>query len=277
MRYRSVNDLDKAIRNKLHLIPKVDAVVGIPRSGMIAASLIALYLGKPLLTIDQITENYYYNFTNRIKMTDMINTVLVVDDSCNTGNCMKRVKNTLSLVEQIAFIYSAVYVTVDAIKQVDFYFEICDQLRVFEWNIMDHQVLHYACVDMDGVLCANPTTEQNDDGENYMEFLKTARPKFIPQHPIRAIVTCRLEKYREQTEAWLKEHGIKYDKLYMMDYPTAADRRRANNYTEYKASIYERTRSLLFIESEPFQAKEIYELVHHPVYCVGDNVFYGGC
>jgi len=32
-------------------------------------------------------------------------------------------------------------------------------------------------------------------------------------------VTCRLEKYREETEAWLDEHGVTYDNLVMMDHP----------------------------------------------------------
>ena len=141
---------------------------------------------------------------------------------------MKDVLNNLA--SQVKVFYAAIYVTEQAKQLVDFYFDECPLPRVFEWNIMDHIVLSNACVDMDGVLCRNPTPEENDDGEKYVKFIQTAKPLFIPQHKIKAIVTCRLEKYRELTEQWLKAHGVKYDKLYMMSYKTAAERRMANNY-----------------------------------------------
>lgn len=277
MNFRSINDLNKLIRAKLPYIPQVDAIIGIPRSGMIPASLIALYLGKPLYTVDQFYQGGYINFTERIKSNkpSIIKRVLVIDDSCNTGNCLRQVRDVLlKWSRSIEILYAAVYVTEQASKMVDFYFEICPLPRVFEWNIMDHIILSNSCVDMDGVLCIDPTREQNDDGEGYLEFIRTAKPLFIPQHKIKAIVTSRLEKYRKPTEQWLTDHNVKYDTLYMMDYKTAEERRKANKYGQYKAELYNATKATLFIESSKVQAEYIHDSTCKPVYCLEDGVFY---
>ena len=277
MNFRSIDDLNKLIKSRLPYIPQVDAIIGIPRSGMIPASLIALYLGKPLYTVDQFYQGGYINFTERIKShkPSIIKRVLVIDDSCNTGNCLRQVRDVLlKWSRSIEILYAAVYVTEQASKMVDFYFEICPLPRVFEWNIMDHDILARSCVDMDGVLCIDPTPEQNDDGDGYLEFIRTAKPLFTPQHKIKAIVTSRLEKYRKPTEQWLSDHKINYDTLYMMNYKTAEERRAANRYAEYKAELYENTKATLFIESEVWQAKSIHSKTFKPVYCLGNGAFY---
>lgn len=53
MRYISVAELDNTIRNNLHRIPHdVDFVIGIPRSGIIVASIISTLINVPLIDID---------------------------------------------------------------------------------------------------------------------------------------------------------------------------------------------------------------------------------
>ena len=50
--YRSFEDLARTIRSNIHKIPHdIDAVIGVPRSGMIPAYLIGLYLNKPVLSV----------------------------------------------------------------------------------------------------------------------------------------------------------------------------------------------------------------------------------
>ena len=255
--FRSIDDMSQTIKKRLHEIPDVDCVVGIPRSGMLPASMIALYLNKPLISLDQIGQPYFNNCTNRINLdcSKPITRCLVVDDSCSSGNALTTIKNQLfNRFMDVQFIYAAVYVLESSKKYVDFWFEVCEHLRLFEWNIMDHSVLLNSCMDLDGVLCPDPTIEQNDDGAKYMKFLKEVKPRYIPQHEIKAIVACRLEKYRTETEDWLKRHGIKYEKLYMMNYPDAASRLRDGNHFKYKADIYNNTKTVLFYESSAFQA-----------------------
>jgi uncharacterized HAD superfamily protein len=69
-------------------------------------------------------------------------------------------------------------------------------------------LLKYCCVDIDGVLCLDPTDCQNDDGAAYEKFLEEAVPMLAPTRPIGALVTSRLEKYRGLTEKWLAKHVI---------------------------------------------------------------------
>ena len=62
---------------------------------------------------------------------------------------------------------------------VDYFFEIVDYPRFFQWNIMNHSILQKTCMDIDGVLCADPTPEENDDGEKYRHFLLNARNRAV--------------------------------------------------------------------------------------------------
>lgn len=51
--YRSIVDMNNIIVKNLQKLPHdIDLVVGIPRSGMLPANLIALYLNKPFTDID---------------------------------------------------------------------------------------------------------------------------------------------------------------------------------------------------------------------------------
>lgn len=277
--FRSISDMDMLIREHVAVIPKVDCVVGIPRSGMLPATLIALYMGKPLLTLEQLWHTTTHNYSSRIMLNNNIRSVLIVDDSCDSGNALSKVKASLhsmgNFIGSLDITYGAVYVTERGKKHVDFYLEQVEQPRVFEWNILDHNIIQRACVDIDGVLCVNPTKEENDDGKKYLEFISTAMPLFIPHYPIHSIVSCRLEKYRPQTEEWLKDHHVQYHNLFMMDVADAETRRKIGGYGEFKAKIYkEQENTELFIESEPFQAELINVISHKPVYCVSTNTFY---
>ncbi len=53
MNYRTIADLSNLIRTNLYKIPHdIDVVVGVPRSGMLPATMIALYLNKRLSDIN---------------------------------------------------------------------------------------------------------------------------------------------------------------------------------------------------------------------------------
>ena len=53
MQYRTFSDLSTLIRRNIHRVPHdIDIIVGIPRSGMIPAYMIALYLNKRVTDID---------------------------------------------------------------------------------------------------------------------------------------------------------------------------------------------------------------------------------
>lgn len=283
MNFITVAELNKDIINNLYKIPRdIDVVVGVPRSGMLAATLIALYLNKPLSDLDSFGEKRLYslgmskNVSGCVTQFDKVRKALVIEDSSSTGRSIKRAKEKLKEVEQyIECIYMAAYVCKETESMVDISFRKVEQPRVFEWNFMQHGFLKTACVDIDGVLCIDPSSEENDDGEKYRKFIREAKPKYIPTAEIGWIVTSRLEKYRENTEEWLQRQGIIYDHLYMMNVESAEKRRRLGNHAKFKAEIFKNAKGAMwFIESEKEQAEEIAKLTGKAVFCVGSERFF---
>lgn len=234
-------------------------VIGIPRSGMLIASIIAEWLNIPLGTITNSGKSIVLMGGEKCKPQDKIKgKILVVDDSINWGKTINKIKQLFKQKNDFKFYYGALYYTKQSKQFIDYGFKEVKQPRVFEWNLFHHPILTLSCVDIDGVLSEDPTDEQNDDGPKYLKFLKEVKPKYIPTFKIHTLVTCRLEKYRKVTENWLKKYNIKYKRLIMMDYPTKDDRMKANEYIKYKADVYRKaTETILFIESEGWQAEGI--------------------
>jgi orotate phosphoribosyltransferase len=198
--------------------------------------------------------------------------ILVVDDTVYTGNEMTDTQSMIDDLNLSADVYyGAVYVDDGSERFVDTYAQTLAFPRVFEWNMMHHDFLTESCVDMDGILCRDPTPEENDDGPKYREFIRTVDPICVPSVKIGKIVTCRLEKYRSETAAWLTEHGIEYDELVMMKYPDKATRVAAGNHGEYKAEVYQTADAKLFIESSHSQARTIATQTSKPVYSKEQN------
>ncbi len=245
-------------------------IVGVPRSGMLPANLLSLYLNRPYTDIHSFLNGHIYKAGARSQFFDIseFKKILVVDDSIASGSAMVEVKESLKHLESKFDIkYCAVYIIAGKEKMVDYFFEIVPLPRYFQWNILNHTSLEKACFDIDGVLCADPLPEQNDDGSKYIDFILNAPPLFIPGSKIGTIVTSRLEKYRKETETWLKANNIKYNELVMLDLPNMEARQRANNHGDHKANAYMSKPYVLFVESEYHQAVEINRLSKKPVLC----------
>ncbi len=271
MNYRNIADLNKIILERLNILPRdFDLIVGIPRSGMLPANLLALYLNKPYTDIHSFINGHIYKAGARSQFFDMkeFRKILVVDDSIASGAAMEESRKNLShLSSGFDIKYCAVYVIPGKEKTVDYFFEILPLPRYFQWNILNHTTLEKACFDIDGVLCVDPAPEQNDDGEKYREFILNAPPLFIPGSRIGTIVTSRLEKYRKETETWLLCNKVKYDNLVMLDLPDMESRQRSNSHASHKAREYGSRPYVLFVESDPYQAREINRITGKPVLC----------
>jgi len=271
MNYRNITDLNNIILKRLHIIPRdFDLIVGVPRSGMLPANLLSLYLNRPYTDIHSFLNGHIYKAGARSQFFDIseFKNILVVDDSIASGSAMLEVKESLKHLESKFNIkYFAVYIIPGKEKMVDYFFEIVPLPRYFQWNILNHTTLEKACFDIDGVLCADPLPEQNDDGPKYIDFILNAPPLFIPGSKIGTVVTSRLEKYRKETETWLQANNIKYNDLVMLDLPNMEARQRANNHGDHKAKAYMAKPYVLFVESEYHQAVEINRLSKKPVLC----------
>jgi uncharacterized HAD superfamily protein len=274
MNYRNIADLNQIILQRLHVIPRdIDLIVGVPRSGMLPANLLALYLNRPYTDIHSFMNGHIYKAGARGQFFDAkeFKNILVVDDSVASGSALNECKENLKhLSTQFNIRYCAVYVVPGKEKVVDYYFETVPLPRYFQWNILNHTTLEKACFDIDGVLCVDPLSEQNDDGEKYRDFLLNAAPLFIPGSKIGTIVTSRLEKYRPETETWLKKYNIKYNDLVMLDLPDMEARQKANNHGSHKAKTYSSKHYVLFVESDYGQAIEINRITKKPVLCTAN-------
>lgn len=271
--YRSFEDLNKAILQSLHKFPHdIDLVVGIPRSGMLPANLIALYLNKPYTDIDSFIDGRIYGCGNRGQFIDksISKTILVVDDSICTGNALSKAKDKLShLIEKndFTFYFSAIYSSPEAKEKIDIFCEIVELPRIFQWNLFHHSsFLPQSFCDIDGVLCPNPPID--DDGDQYINYIKNAPPLYIPTIEIDTLISCRLEKYRAITEKWLKQNNVKYKRLILLNLPSKEARTKWHKHGEYKGTLYKESNAILFIESSLWEAQTIQKISQKPVFCI---------
>jgi len=271
MNYRNIADLNDIILKRISILPKdFDLIVGIPRSGMLPANLIALYLSKPFTDIHSFVNGHIYKSGERGQYIDVkrFKRILIVDDSIASGSAMEKAKELIKTVSaDFEINLCAIYVVPGKVKMVDYYFEEVALPRYFQWNILHHSTLEKACFDIDGVLCIDPTEDQNDDGPIYTDFVLNAKPLFIPSCKIGTLVTSRLEKYRKETETWLDKNNVKYSKLVMLDLPNKEARQKLNNHAKHKANTYKDISYNLFFESSLNQAIEINRITGKPVFC----------
>ncbi|GAB7552382.1 phosphoribosyltransferase family protein [Novosphingobium sp. 11B] len=273
MHFRSINDLYRDVWRGLSRLPQdIDLVVGVPRSGMLPASMVALARNLPLADIDGFAEGRLLSsgHTRREEGTaSWFAHVLVIDDSCRTGASIQEARAKLAHLD-CRITFAAVYGVPGKSGGADFVFETVPEPRVFEWNVLHHPIVSRSCFDIDGVLCVDPTERENDDGARYLNFLASAVPLHRPRREIAMLVTSRLEKYRAPTEDWLDRHGVRYGQLRMLDLPDAAARRRLRAHGSFKAEVYREAACDLFVESELPQARDIARLSGKPVLSLQD-------
>lgn len=278
LNFRTVDDLNLAIVQQLHNLRqlKIDLIVGIPRSGMIPASLIATHLQLPFTDVEGYNSNRYYGKNKKLtvstKIPDRALQILLVDDTINTGNAMRSVLKKLKKNNDNIIKFAVYGSPKNKLEDIDFVCENCPLPRVFQWNIWKHDRAKYWATDMDGVLCRDPTKKENDKGLKLENFYKNADPKFLFTKPVRYIITSREDRFRKVTEDWLYNHNIAYKKLIMKPTGSAG----GNNFNaKYKLQIIQSLADIeMYIESEPAQAKIISQSINVPVWCTDNQTLY---
>ncbi|MCS7306061.1 MAG: hypothetical protein NZ602_13275, partial [Thermoguttaceae bacterium] len=282
MHYRNIATLTSQLAQWWDRLPQdIELIVGIPRSGLLVANLLALFRNLPVADLEGFLQGRLLASGRRCPDVDRANflaqprTVLVVDDSILSGDSLAKARQTIQQAHLPHRIYyAAVYVAPDRTQEVDFYCELVPPPVAYEWNLLHHPVLQEACVDIDGVLCRNPTPEEDDDGPRYEQFLREVHPLCIPSVPIGCLVTSRLEKYRELTEQWLAHWQIPYRRLEMLPLEDAAARTAFTAQAAFKAAVFRQMGEQLFIESSFQQAQEIAYLSRGPVLCIETQQIY---
>lgn len=251
----------------------LSAIAGIPRSGMLPASILATLLHLPLFSLCRQRGLIPIGHGKRLhEAQHSAGPLLVIDDSVNSGKAMWQARQTLlSAALQVAPLFAAVYCRPESIGCLDYYARLAPLPHLFEWNLCNCLQAKGIAFDFDGVLCDDFSGHEEHE-EEYLAFLETARPRWLPRrHPVPLIVTARLEKYRPQTEAWLRRHRIEVRQLVMGPWRDLHERRRAFRAGPYKGAAYLATQCSLFIESDERQAAEIFEHTGRPVLCAASG------
>lgn len=287
MKYVTLSDLMRTLRTQFYKVPHdVDFVLGVPRSGILAAVPLAEWLNVPCTDVDSFCAGATPTGGRRLAFhADSGRSrkrVLVVDDTIFTGGSMAAVREKLRPFTDCEFIYMAVYLE-GPCTDVDVWLEdIRGQtgpecsFALYEWNIFHHtlRIMTRCLYDLDGVLCVEPPDER--DTASYERYLPEAVPLFVPTQEIGGIVSYRLRKYEDVTRQWLDVHHVRYNALTMYDAESYEER--ANGYkspAHYKAEAYRmRPDALLFVESSDWQSREIARMTGRPVLCIESNKMY---
>jgi len=271
MNFRTYEDMNLAIVSVLDKIrlQNVDLVVGIPRSGIAPAAFIALHLQLPYADLQTYINRQASGTSGKVLDLNKKHKILLVDDSVNTGSsfnkAISQIKN--SNIKDDIVKFAVWYSDKTNISLMDICADFCPRPRIFQWNIWKHHKLGRFGTDMDGVLCRDPSRKENDKGPKLLDFYHRAEPKFLPERPVKFVITSRLEKYRNVTTDWLKRHNVQYEKLIMKTDTNI-------KHGLYKANVINSNNMLMYIESDPKQAKQISERVNIPVWCTDNQKIY---
>jgi hypoxanthine phosphoribosyltransferase len=269
LHYRSLHDLTSDIAKNIHKVQQqdFDLIVGIPRSGMIPAYTIALYLNVNVTDVDGLIHNHLLQKgktrspKHNIVAPQDAKRILLVDDSIFTGTSLVELVESFepSLREKITT--CAIYSTHKKRDDIDIYFEYVPNPRAFEWNIFHRDILRTSAVSVEGVLC---TQEDSTvlEGESYTHHLSHTRPNMLPTYTINTLVSNKSSAYKEELSSWLDKHNIQYNNLVMLDVP-------ASESVDHKARLYKENKELtMFFEYDERDAFELYKKTKKFVYLV---------
>lgn len=247
MFYAGYQDMWRVVQDMALRMPDVDAIAGVPVSGLAPAGMLSAATGIKCVPLEAVP--------------DEVKRLLVIEDASGFAKFRQQ---RVGQVPGRDVLYGAVYAC-DAAAELDLVGCIAPKPRLFAWNLFKSDKCGRIAYDMDGVLCENPTAEQIDYGPRYAAFIESARPLRCVRSRLGWIVTGRMERYRAVTEAWLERAGIRYGELVM----AGDDQQHTTEaHAKHKADWYAaHDDCLLFVESHPRQAARIAELTGRPVVC----------
>lgn len=267
MNYKSFEDLSRDIKTNLYKIPKdVTLIVGIPRSGLLAANLISLYANLPLTDIDNFIQgkvlcsSYQDEFSQKSAFKGKI---LIVDDSVATGKAILDAREKLkSIIDSSSYelLFCCIYADPEKKHLVDISFMLLNRPRVFEWNLFHNKIMEKSGITLSGVLAIMPQSSKQTELKKHSNFLLQALPFIIPKKKIGTLIHTVEETDLESTENWLKENRVQYDELLVKE--------NINIPLEYK----KRKNLTFFITSSKQEAQEIFEKSGKNVYCLESNM-----
>lgn len=257
-------------------LPPLRAIVGIARSGILPASVLATHLGTALYSLDNRTgEVLELGRGRRFEDQSPDGRVLLVDDTIFSGYAFAKACPAVHQHFGEAPLTAATYAKSMSAYKIDFYAKTSER-HWFSWNLFNHPLLSHWAFDLDGVFCRDFAPHEDDDGPIYREMMQILPGNHNrPRKPC-TIITARLEKYRDLTEAWLDKQGIPVERLVMGPWATKQERE-SDDVWAWKAGWIKQLKKQAFVESSRHGAVKIHELTGIPVICTDTNeAFYVG-
>ena len=284
-RFLTVNDLIEDCKN--HLIPKLGelelkGIAGVPRSGYLPASMCALWLNIPLYSFNSsgdfcpLSGRSQFGGQRMKDFEQKKGKILVLDDTVYGGKSLAEIKKILKNHKQV--LYGSLYVHPKSLHAVDVYGKELPPPHLLEWNFFNSAYIQHAALDFDGILSPNVPYEVCQNEADYIDYITNVEPLYyrIPRtYTCKGIITARLEKYRDITEAWLEKHKIKYGFLHM--FPTEKQEIRDKNHVvesaRFKSKAFTDSNAAYYVESEPAEAALIRSQAYRLVICPDEGKY----
>jgi hypothetical protein len=244
--YRSVDDLNRLVRTAAPRLPgDIDLIVGIPRSGLLVANLLALHMHVPMATLGGFARGEVLDVGSRFaRRPAALRKVLVVDDSVSSGAQLRAARDRLA-GKDVPLLFAAAYCTPEALSLVDFAFEVLPQPRAFEWNILNGELLRSACVALDAISAGGR------DG-----------PAQHFQYPVAHVVSTAPEARRAEIQAFLEKRSVACSRLWL------APDGFAINAAAHLADVYRRSGAQILIVDDLATACRVADVSGRAVFAV---------
>jgi hypoxanthine phosphoribosyltransferase len=236
-----------------------DAILGIARSGLMPGTQIATALHLPLYAVGPWYEAEDIRLVGggwRISgegplKEKPVKRVLMVDDTAHGGHAIRLVS---ALARErwpgVSLRVAVIYAHPKTLPLIDYAACTYRGYHYLEWNLFNTGHAEHLATDLDGILCDEKTGTA------------IHRPVRLP---VPLIVTGRSQCVRPQTEAWLAANGIRYNLLVMG--PWEEPLPDLETIGRWKGGIYRDSECRLFVESDPTQAKAIFQVAGKEVLC----------
>ena len=177
MLYKNLSQLAADVDQWASRFPHFAAVCGVPRSGVLVASLLALRLNLPLVSLENVLAGKLEAAAPLRRARWEAGPVLIVDDALDTGETVKSIKEKLPPGIDARF---AAYVAGPGKDVLDcWYYSVGKEPHLFEWCAFRHPFNSNTLTDLDGVLCSDlgtTTAEEGDLAEKYRVTWTTPPP-----------------------------------------------------------------------------------------------------
>jgi orotate phosphoribosyltransferase len=250
----------------LELPKDFDVVCAIPRTGLLAGTLLSQRWNVPLSTPEFLKNNLSWGASGVNESTETLTKgsfkrVLLVDDSVGSGETIVKAEKIIreGLGHDVDVKTAAVITSHQGKRKVNYFKRVIHGVDgVFEWSLPSRYKNWSIATDLDGVVCEDPPTEVLNNKTKYEQWLKQVKPLFVPLYPFTAIISGRLEKYRSETSNWLRNHGVRYGSLYLA---------RSESDVLHKMTVLKKLKPRFYIESDRTLAEDIWKLTGIPTLC----------